>query len=54
MIDPNFEGFLLLNFANLSLWDLQITLGDLVCRAVFHMVAQVGHLREFTEYSPKY
>jgi deoxycytidine triphosphate deaminase len=54
MIDPNFEGFLLLNFANLSSWDIQITLGDLVCRAVFHMVARVGHLHEFTEYSPKY
>jgi deoxycytidine triphosphate deaminase len=54
MIDPNFEGFLLLNFANLSPWDLQITPDDLVCRAVFHMVAQVSRLREFTEYAPKY
>jgi deoxycytidine triphosphate deaminase len=54
MIDPNFEGFLLLNFANLSPRDLQITPGDLVCRAIFHMVAQIGHLHEFTEYSPKY
>ena len=54
MIDPNFEGFLLLNFSNLSPWNLQIAPGDLVCRAVFHMVTQVGLLREFTQYSPKY
>jgi len=45
MIDPNFEGFLLLNLVNLSPWHINISPGAVVGRAVFHMIAHVGHLR---------
>jgi deoxycytidine triphosphate deaminase len=48
MIDPNFEGFLLLNLVNHSPWDLNISPGAIVGRAVFHMVAHVDVLHGTT------
>jgi deoxycytidine triphosphate deaminase len=45
MIDPVFDGFLILNFTNLSPWSIEITPRRLVSRIVFHMVAHVDNPR---------
>lgn len=51
MLDPNFEGFLLLNFVNLSPWPLNISPDAVVSRIVFHMIAHIGRLSGATAYS---
>lgn len=50
MIDPKFEGFLLLNFVNLSPWPVTLKYNSVISRVVFHMVAYTSELRKVGKY----
>lgn len=50
MLDPLFEGFLILNITNLSSWKIKIKPGMVVSRVVFHMVAYIDQIQVIKDY----
>lgn len=51
MLDPSFEGFLLLSIFNNSSYDINIKRGMKVSRILFHMVAYIDQLHTGIKYS---